>query len=174
MKSQMRLIKRALEYRPISEIGAVPPSTRGIYSLYKKRGNFYDLVYIGMSGREGRLRVRLKKHRDSKATLWTHFSFYEVWDNISDTEISELEGLFPQLYRFDRRANRLNRQVTYRNRMSTRRFKWHFIKWCSTASESLQRSDSSKGWHHCQGHCALRMLFGNTVLFTANSPVGHK
>ena len=71
-------------------------------------------VYIGMSGKDGRVKSRLKKHRESKATYWSYFSYYEAWDNISDQEISEMEGLFRQLYRFDRRANRLNKQVTHR------------------------------------------------------------
>jgi hypothetical protein len=114
MKSEMRLIKSALEYRPLDELKDVPTDIRGIYSLYKKRGAHYDLVYIGMSGKDGRVKSRLKKHRESKATYWSHFSYYEVWDNISDQEISEMEGLFRQLYRFDRRANRLNKQVTHR------------------------------------------------------------
>ncbi len=121
MKSQMRLIKTALEYRPKREVEGIPRDLRGIYSLYKKRGAFYDLVYVGMSGRNGRIRARLKKHLDSKATEWTHFSYYEVWDNISDAEISELEGLFRQLYRFDRKANRLNKQVTHRALVNVRK-----------------------------------------------------
>lgn len=117
MKSSMRLIKSALEYRPIEEIGLVPKNLRGIYALYYKRGAAYDAVYIGMSGREanGRIRSRLIQHKRRKISTWTHFSYYEVWDNISDVEIREMEGLFRQLYRFDRRANSLNKQQTLRS-----------------------------------------------------------
>ncbi|GAF97179.1 unnamed protein product, partial [marine sediment metagenome] len=33
--------------------------------------------------------------------LWTHFSIFEVWENITENEIKELEGLFRQIYRKD-------------------------------------------------------------------------
>ena len=118
MKSEMRMIKSALEYQSIDTIKAVPVGLRGIYALYNKQGRHFDMVYIGMSGREasGRIRSRLIRHSrsKSKANAWTHYSYYEVWDNISDAEIKELEGLFRQLYRFDSRANNLNKQVTHR------------------------------------------------------------
>lgn len=123
MKSTMRLIKSALEYRSIDEVVAVPRGIRGIYVLYNKYGRNYNVVYIGMSGREasGRVRHRLIGHKKSKATFWTHFSYYEVWDNISDIEIKELEGIFRQIYRFDKRANALNKQVTHRGLIKVRK-----------------------------------------------------
>lgn len=123
MKSSMRFIKSALEYRPLTELLSVPQGVRGIYALYMKRGRFYDMVYIGMSGKgqNGRVRNRLIQHRRKKAAAWTHFSYYEVWDNISDLEIKELEGIFRQLYRFDSRANNLNKQVTHRKLISVRK-----------------------------------------------------
>lgn len=116
MKSHLKQIKTALEYRPINEVSDVPKNLRGIYALYKNQGKFYNLVYIGMSGKEakGRIKARLLKHRLNKSKNWSHFSYYEVWDNISDLEIKEMEGLFRQLYRFDSRANSLNKQQTYR------------------------------------------------------------
>ncbi len=108
MKSNLRYIKSSLEYRHIDELKIVPKNLRGIYALYKKQGKYYNLVYIGMSGKEakGRIRARLTIHKRNKTKIWTHFSYYEVWDNITDQEISELEGLFRQLYRFDSRAPR--------------------------------------------------------------------
>jgi hypothetical protein len=123
MKSDMRLIKSALEYRPLVEIRSVPRGLRGIYVLYKKQGKYFDVVYVGMSAKQerGRIRSRLYIHSRKKALEWTHFSYYEVWDNISDTEIKELEGVFRQIYRFDRRANALNKQVTHRPLMRVRR-----------------------------------------------------
>jgi hypothetical protein len=42
--------------------------------------------------------------------IWSHFSLFEVWDNIDEAEIAELEGLFREIYRKDKRANRFNRQ----------------------------------------------------------------
>ena len=123
MKSTMRLIKSALEYRQIEELNIVPRGLRGIYALYKKRGRSYDLVYVGMSAKEasGRIRNRLYQHKRSKRIEWTHFSFYEVWDNISDHEICEMEGLFRQLYRFDSHANFYNKQQTHRPLLKVRK-----------------------------------------------------
>jgi len=41
---------------------------------------------------------------------WTHFSIFEVWDNITQDEVAELEGLFRHIYRKDTKANALNEQ----------------------------------------------------------------
>lgn len=117
-KSELRLIKNALEYQPKSEIKRIPPGTRGIYVLYQRRGkasarsHHYDFVYIGLAARS--IRSRLNIHSRNKRKHWTHFSCFEVWDNISDEEISELEGLFRHLYRYDSKANPFNRQKGYR------------------------------------------------------------
>jgi hypothetical protein len=46
--------------------------------------------------------------------MWTHFSVFEVWDNIRMEEIKELEGLFRHIYKEDTRANKLNRQRGYK------------------------------------------------------------
>lgn len=121
MKSHLKIIKTALEYRHISDLKVVPKNLRGIYALYQKEGHFYNLVYIGMSGKDsnGRIKARLNKHKKNKD--WTHFSYYEVWDNISDQEILELEGLFRQLYRFDSRANTLNKQQTHKPLIKVRK-----------------------------------------------------
>ena len=54
------------------------------------------------------VRRRLRAHVRHKGSEWTHFSVYEVWDNIRQDEIKELEGLLRQIYRFDFNANRLN------------------------------------------------------------------
>jgi len=123
MKSHLRIIKTALEYRHIDELKIVPKNLRGIYALYQREGKFYNLVYIGMSGKDsnGRIKARLKKHKENKNKKWTHFSYYEVWDNINDQEILELEGLFRQLYRLDSRANTLNKQQTHKPLVKVRR-----------------------------------------------------
>ncbi len=124
-KSELRLIKNALEYLPQSEVATIPTGTRGIYVLYKRKGkvsaasHHYDFVYIGMA--TGGIRSRIKKHIKSKGKLWTHFSFFEVWDNISDEEILELEGLFRHLYKFDSKANSLNKQKSYKKLVQLRK-----------------------------------------------------
>lgn len=117
-KSELRLIKNALEYLPKDEVNIVPKGTRGIYVLYKQRGrasedsHHYDFVYVGMASNG--IKARLNRHIKNKGSLWTHFSFFEVWDNISDNEIEELEGLFRHLYKFDSKANSLNKQKGYK------------------------------------------------------------
>jgi hypothetical protein len=117
----MRLIKSALEYRKKGEISKVPGGVRGIYCLYKKRGKSYALVYVGMSGVNGRVAARLRKHAKSLNKDWSHFSYYEVWDNITDAEIAELEGLFLQLSRFDKNTNLQNSQNTHKPLIQLRR-----------------------------------------------------
>jgi hypothetical protein len=67
------------------------------------------VVYIGMAPRSG-IRGRLMGHQKSKEKIWSHFSIFKVWDNVSESEIAELEGLFREIYRKDKRANRFNKQ----------------------------------------------------------------
>ena len=117
-QSELRLIKHAIEYQEQSEVDIVPGSLRGIYVLYKKKENktaksrYFDLVYIGMT--TSSIKRRLRAHRKSwKRKYWTHFSVFEVWDNVRDEEIKELEGLFRHLYHWDSRANSLNAQKQY-------------------------------------------------------------
>jgi hypothetical protein len=38
------------------------------------------------------------------------FFAFEVWDNILDEEVTELEGLLRHIYRYDPEANKLNIQ----------------------------------------------------------------
>lgn len=106
-QSPLRLIKRCVEYVPITDINTVPKGLRGIYVLY----NDDNVVYVGMTtGGRGGILSRLRRHRAKKAELWTHFSVFEVWDNIRDEEVAELEGLFRHIYRYDSVANKLNLQ----------------------------------------------------------------
>jgi len=116
--SELRLIKRFSEFRSRDEIENVPPNTRGIYALLKNypRLNLYDVVYVGMAGgSKAGIKGRLKRHSrsKSKSELWTHFTLFEVWPNITENEIKELEGLFRQIYRKDKRANKLNKQKQF-------------------------------------------------------------
>jgi len=113
--SNLRFIKRYAEFQPRSRIDDIPAKTRGFYTLLKKhpKEKEYDVIYIGMArGLRAGIRGRLRSHAKSKskATEWTHFSVYEVHDNILAAEIEELEGLFRHIYRKDAAANRFNRQ----------------------------------------------------------------
>jgi hypothetical protein len=122
--SELRLIKSVLEYQPIENIHLVPIKTRGIYALYQEQedGKAYDLVYVGMArGKESGIRGRLSKHRKRKQDLWSHFSVYEVWDNVREDEVEELEGLFRHLFKHDSKANSLNIQKTYKKLVHIRR-----------------------------------------------------
>jgi hypothetical protein len=117
-QSELRLIKRWIEYVPQRDFPTIPRQLRGIYVLYRyrRRQQAYDVVYVGMArvGRRGGIRGRLSSHFKSKRKFWTHFSAFEVWENVRDEEIGELEGLFRQIYRQDQRANRLNKQRAFR------------------------------------------------------------
>ena len=112
--SELRLIKRCVEFCEQKDIRIVPPRTRGVYVLFKYRPKLdkYDVVYIGMAAgiKTASIRGRLRIHRCKKGKVWSHFSAFEVWDNITETEVQELEGLFRHIYRKDTRANKLNKQ----------------------------------------------------------------
>ena len=112
--SELRLIKRWQPLVPKSEVQQVPGKLRGIYVLYKhsRRTGSYNVVYVGMA--VGSIRRRLNRHKVKKAGLWTHFSVFEVWDNITEAEVTELEGLFRQIYSKDSRANSLNVQKSFK------------------------------------------------------------
>ena len=113
--SDCRFFKRVAEFVPREMRDDIPDNTRGIYALLNKRtGGNFDVVYIGCSAatRAG-IWSRMKSH-DKKKRGWTHFSIFEVHDNISREEIRELEALFLHIYRKDRGANGLNRQLRHR------------------------------------------------------------
>lgn len=111
--SELKFIKRCAEFVPQSEYRHIPSNTRGIYALLKHdtKKDKYNVVYIGMArGSKSGVKARLWSHSRKKKDLWTHFSVYEVWDNITQAEVEELEGLFRAIYRRDTLANRVNRQ----------------------------------------------------------------
>ena len=78
------------------------------------------MVYVGMAQRGG-IRGRLRSHLRSKKDLWSHCSVFEVWDNIRDDEVAELEGLFRHLYRHDSAASALNKQRSFKAMLRTER-----------------------------------------------------
>lgn len=116
--SELRLIRRVQELAPKEDIRLVPPDTRGLYVLFQRlprrgreRTDKFNVVYIGIATAGKGIAARLRSHRRSRVRqAWTHFSVFEVWDNISEQEIRELEGLFRHIYRWDRYANRFNVQ----------------------------------------------------------------
>jgi hypothetical protein len=115
-QSALRLIKRVAEFQPQERIESIPTNRRGLYVLYKHAEedgeDHYDVVYVGMATRG--MKRRLRSHLKRKGDLWTHFSAFEVWDNVRDEEIVELEGLFRHIYRKDSGANALNVQRNFK------------------------------------------------------------
>lgn len=114
--SVCRFIKRMAEFQPRREIHHIPSNTRGIYALLKESGgDQFDVVYVGLSaGEHAGMTSRLKSHCRKKGVKWSHFTIFEVHDNITREEIRELEGLFRHIYRKDARANRLNKQLCHK------------------------------------------------------------
>jgi hypothetical protein len=141
----LRLIRRCFEFAPQEAYVKVPPATRGIYVLYRRRrplrrddhGGRFDVVYIGLANVG--VRRRLQSHVRQKGDEWTHFSVYEVWDNIRQDEIAELEGLFRHIYRFDAHANRLNLAKSYQQLGQVRRQAAQ-EGWMDEVSSDLPRS----------------------------------
>lgn len=110
----LRTIKRWKRYEPCSHWNQVPRSTRGLYVLYRRRqDDLYEVRYIGVAGLGptggGGIRSRLKSH-NAKIRGWTHFSYFEVHDNIVKDEIRELEALLLAIFRHDARIQLANKQ----------------------------------------------------------------
>jgi hypothetical protein len=65
------------------------------------------VFYIGVGGVSKNARSgvggRIKDHAKKKHG-WTHYSFFEVHDNVSREEILELEALLLRIFRHDRRV----------------------------------------------------------------------
>jgi hypothetical protein len=121
--SECYLFKNYLEHWPIDRINEVPSQIRGIYVLFNSVAEKnYSVVYIGMA-RGGKMGVkgRLRRHRRKKADQWTHFSVFEVWDNITKEQVEELEGLFRHIYHRDPEAQKFNVQRSYRPLIKLRR-----------------------------------------------------
>ncbi len=111
-ETELKLFKRCIECQPRADINVIPPGTRGIYALlrWRRRTGRYDVVYVGMARQSVRGRLRAHARSAQKGDLWTHFSIFEVFDNVRGEEIEELEGLLRHIYRQDSTANRLNTQ----------------------------------------------------------------
>ena len=48
---------------------------------------------------------------------------FVVWENIRGEEIEELEGLFREIYRKDKRANKFNRQGKFKKLQDVRLYR---------------------------------------------------
>ena len=108
-KSTSLFFKSFYEYVPLTEVADLPKGMRGIYALYREEGSSRNLMYVGMTA--GGAKGRLDRHSGGKKTgLWSHCSVFEVWDNITEEQIAELEALFRHALRLDSTANGLNIQ----------------------------------------------------------------
>lgn len=113
-QSPLRLIKRWKRYESREKWRDVPLSTRGVYVLYSNVTRIrYDVIYVGVAGISasggGGIRSRLKSH-DARIRNWTHFSLFEVHDNITGDEIREIEALLLGIFRYDPRIDLKNKQ----------------------------------------------------------------
>ena len=113
-QSLLRFIKRWKRYEPRGNLRRIPLKTRGVYVLYKNEaGENYNVVYIGVAGLGrtggGGVRGRLKSH-NARIKNWTHFSIFEVHDNITRDEIREFEALLLGIFRHDPRIQLANKQ----------------------------------------------------------------
>ena len=111
------IFKNSFEFLTVEDIGKVPMKTRGIYVLYVISGKEKNVVYVGMArGENAGMRGRLRRHEKDakKAGLWTHFSVFEVWDNISSQQVEDLEGMFRHIFRYHGGANLLATQLSHK------------------------------------------------------------
>ena len=109
--TKMWLIKRCAMQRRKEQISDLPDNLRGIYGLLKRRRfhgvKYFDVVYVGMSG--GSIKARLREHKKNeiKGPAWTHFSAFVVRDNITESQVRDLEGILRHIYSRASRANKL-------------------------------------------------------------------
>ena len=109
------MIKRWKRLEPREKLSSIPPYTRGVYVLYKKVADkTFHVVYIGVAGLGvtggGGTRGRLKRHNKKDKEEWSHFSLFEVHDNITRDEIREIEALLLGIFRHDPRIKLTNKQ----------------------------------------------------------------
>ena len=116
--SLLRIVKRWRRYEQRDSCTFLHPITRGVYVLYRQDSGkntdpIYHTVYIGVAGvakePKSGIRGRLQSHRKHR-TDWTHYSFFEVHDNVTREEILELESLFLAIFRHDPRIQLENKQ----------------------------------------------------------------
>ena len=113
LQSPLRIIKRWRRYEQRGDLRFVPRITRGVYVLYLLKRGKYRFVYIGVAGlnkvQNSGIASRLRSHH-KKRKNWTHYSFFEVHDNVSHDEIRELESFLLSIFRHDDRIELENKQ----------------------------------------------------------------
>jgi hypothetical protein len=137
-QSPLRIVKRWKRYEPRQTARTLPGNTRGLYVLYRKKtDDEYEVVYIGVAGLgpdggggiRGRLRrhaVARRGHRPRNTKDWTHYSAFEVHDNITSDEIRELEAVLLAIFRHDSRVGLANKQKGSKKLSDLRhRLQWH-------------------------------------------------
>jgi hypothetical protein len=120
-QSLLRLIKRWRRYEDRGDWEPIPHKARGLYVLYKEgpanrdskdKTRVMQVAYIGIAGIGKRLTTgigaRLRNHDKSKKD-WTHYSFFEVHDNVTREDIRELESLLLVIFRHDPRIELANK-----------------------------------------------------------------
>jgi phosphoribosylformimino-5-aminoimidazole carboxamide ribonucleotide (ProFAR) isomerase len=114
---QLFLFKNYVEHIPKEKLKEVVPAlVRGVYVLFKEDIDTkkMNVVYIGRAteGKKQGVGARLDYHKrdDNKKEEWSHFSVFEVWQNVSNDIIVELEALILHIYSRDGTANKLNLQ----------------------------------------------------------------
>lgn len=112
-QSPLRLIKRWRRYEQRGQCDFLLPVTRGVYVLYRRTREGYEVVYIGVGGvrkdPKSGIGGRVRKHEKSRKH-WSHYSFFEVHDNVSREEILELESFLLAIFRHDSRIGLANKQ----------------------------------------------------------------
>jgi hypothetical protein len=116
----LKIVKRWRRYVPREKWSEVPLKTRGFYVLYRNKSNsttHFEVVYIGVAGVGKKLRRgivgRLRSH-NKRIEGWTHYSFFEVHDNVTREDIKELESLLLSIFRHDPRIELENVQRSSR------------------------------------------------------------
>jgi hypothetical protein len=121
-EAPLRLIKNCHLYQERGTCRVrdhIPHVTRGLYVLYKqghqKNGKkTFEVTYIGVGGVQskeaktgvgGRIRTHDKRAREKKIKDWTHYSYFEVHNNISREEIRQLESLLLTIFKHDERIS---------------------------------------------------------------------
>lgn len=122
-QSPLRIVKRWRRYEPRGDWRFVLPVTRGVYILYSLKRGQYRVVYIGVAGlsktAKSGIASRLRSH-DKNRKKWSHYSFFEVHDNISHDEIRELENFLLSIFRHDDRIALENKQKSSKAFMKLR------------------------------------------------------
>ena len=110
-ESTSLLFKAFHEFVPIDKVQNLPRKMRGIYALYQADPpDARNLVYVGMTDAGAKGRIGKHAGAEAKVGKWSHCSVFEVWDNITQEQIEELEALLRHMLRKDSSANSLNIQ----------------------------------------------------------------